>query len=265
MIWPSFFSRNPAPEADPALPLIAPIGEALVPTALQVDDPRRVLAVLRDLAMRAEPVTLYPDDGGAPQCGRLVQVVEPGGSVVLHVRAPQAPAAGSALVVAAPEGLRLQFQGDFVWQQQAGDLLAARAPLPASLLQLQRRRFTRQETPLGPSLRAVFQAKGKRRVLTVDDLSMGGVGLRGPLAEHRDLVAGLRLERVRLELGSVVLMDLRLDLCSRRSYKSFLAGEQLHFGCEFVDLGEASQQAVQKVLARMGPGSGAGAFQDTAL
>jgi c-di-GMP-binding flagellar brake protein YcgR len=263
MIWPSFFSRNPAPEADPALPVIEPIGESLAQTALQVDDPRRVLAVLRDLAMRAEPVTLYPDDGGTLQCGRLVQVVEPDGRVVLHVRAPQAPAAGRALVVAAPEGLRLQFHGDFAWQQQAGDLLAARAPLPASLLQLQRRRFARQETPLGPSLRAVFQAKGKRRVLAVDDLSMGGVGLRGAQAEHRDLVAGLRLDRVRLELGSVVLMDLRLEICSRRAYKSFLAGEQLHFGCEFVDLGEASQQTVQKVLARMGQGSGA--FQDTAL
>lgn len=263
MIWPSFFSRNPAPEADPALPLIAPIGEAMAQTALQVDDARRVLAVLRDLAMRAEPVTLYPDDGGAPLCGRLVQVVEPDGRIVVHLRAPQPPAAGRALVVAAPEGLRLQFHADLGWQQQAGDLLAGRAPLPAGLLQLQRRRFTRQETPLGPALRAVFQAKGKRRVLTVDDLSMGGVGLRGPLAEHRDLAAGLRLERVRLELGSVVLMDLRLDVCSRRAYKSFLAGEQLHFGCEFVDLDEASQQTVQKVLARMGQGSGA--FQDTAL
>ncbi|WP_189689549.1 flagellar brake protein [Pseudorhodoferax aquiterrae] len=245
------------------MPLIAPIGEAMAQTALQVDDARRVLAVLRDLAMRAEPVTLYPDDGGAPLCGRLVQVVEPDGRIVVHLRAPQPPAAGRALVVAAPEGLRLQFHADLAWQQQAGDLLAGRAPLPAGLLQLQRRRFTRQETPLGPALRAVFQAKGKRRVLTVDDLSMGGVGLRGPLAEHRDLAAGLRLERVRLELGSVVLMDLRLDVCSRRAYKSFLAGEQLHFGCEFVDLDEASQQTVQKVLARMGQGSGA--FQDTAL
>lgn len=263
MIWPSFFARNPSPEADPALPLIEPIGEALAQTALQVDDPRRVLAVLRDLAMRAEPVTLYPDAGGAPQCGRLVQVVEPGQQIVVHVHAPQAPAAGAALVVAAPENLRLQFLADFAWRPQAGDLLAARADVPQRMLQLQRRRFARQETPLGPSLRAVFQAKGKRRVLNVDDLSLGGVGLRGPLRENRDLVAGLRLERVRLELGSVVLMDLRLDICSRRPYKSFLAGEQLHFGCEFVDLGAESQETVLKILARLGEGSGA--FQDTAL
>lgn len=263
MIWPSFLARNTAPDADPALPLIEPIGEALEQTALQVEDPRRVLVVLRDLAMRAEPVTVYPADGGEVLCGRLVQVVEPGQRLVLHVHAADVPASGPALVVAAPGNLRLQFEADLSWQTQAGQLQAGRAAPPARLVQLQRRRFARQETPLGPTLRAVFQAKGKRRVLNVDDLSLGGVGLRGALRECRDLVAGLRLERVRLELGSAVLMDLRLDICSRRPYKSFLAGEQLHFGCEFVDLDEDNQQLLEKILARLGQGTGA--FQDTVL
>ncbi|WP_326532771.1 PilZ domain-containing protein [Pseudorhodoferax sp.] len=254
----SLFASN-----DATLPIIEPIGSSLDQMALQIDDPRRVLAIVRDLAMQAEPATLYPVDGQPHLSGRLVQVTEPGRRIVVHLEGPALPAAGPALLVAAPGNLRLQFTTVFDWQQRAGGRVEGTAELPASLVQLQRRRFARQETPLGPTLRAVFQAKGKRRVLSVDDLSLGGVGLRGPLRDHRDLVAGLRLERVRLELGTVLLMDLRLDICSRRPYKSFLAGEQLHFGCEFVDLGDSAQATLQKILERLG--SGGGAFQDTAL
>lgn len=162
-------------------------------------------------------------------------------------RAPL-PASGPALLVAAPDKLRVQFEAPFGWTQRDDQTLQGVALVPRAIVRQQRRRFNRVETPLGPSLRAEFIAMGKKRVMVVDDLSLGGVGLRGPLREHRDLMTKLRLERVRLELGGARLLDLRLNVCSARTYKSFLAGEQLHFGCQFVDLNDRDRATLERVL-----------------
>lgn len=235
-------------EADPSLATIEPIDRDIDQTALDVDDAPTIVAALRHLAMRAEPVTVYPADGGTCLSGRLVKLQEPELRLIVHAEHAALPASGLALVVAAPDALRVQFEAHVSWQQRDDAVLEAAADAPRAIVRQQRRRFVRLETPLGPSLRAEFLAQGKKRVMVVDDLSLGGVGLRGPLREHRDLMTKLRLDRVRLELGGARLLDLRLDVCSHRTYRSFLAGEQLHFGCQFVDLNERDRATLERVL-----------------
>ncbi|WP_162243877.1 PilZ domain-containing protein [Pseudorhodoferax sp. Leaf274] len=236
------------PDADPALATIEPIDRDIDRTALDVDDAQAIVATLRNLAMRAEPVTLYPAGGSTCVSGRLVRLQEPGLRWTVQAEPAAVPLAGPALLVAAPEELRVQFIAHVAWQRREGCALEATADAPHAIVRQQRRRFVRVEAPLGPSLRAEFYAEGKKRVMVVDDLSLGGVGLRGPLREHRDLMTKLRLERVRLELGGARLPDLRLDVCSHRSYRSFLAGEQVHFGCRFVDLAARDRATLERVL-----------------
>ena len=234
--------------ADASLPTIEPIDRAVDVTALDVHDAQTIVAALRSMAMRAEPVTVYPAGDGTCVAGRLVKLLEPDMLLLIQAERAPLPTAGHALVVAAPDNLRVQFQTHLGWQPRADDALDATADLPQAIVRQQRRRFARVETPLGPSLRAEFYSEGKKRQMFVDDLSLGGVGLRGPLRDHRDLMTKLRLERVRLELGASTLLDVKLDICSHRTYRSFLAGDQLHFGCRFIDLPDRARTTLERVL-----------------
>lgn len=221
---------------------------------MQVTHAKTIVAALREMSVASEPVSIYLADGVHCICGRLVQIVEPATGVrfvVLTEPAP-IPPEGPALLVAGADTLRLQFQANFSWRQNSDQTLEGTADVPGHMLRRQRRRFARLEMPLGPTLRAEFHAQGKKRVMTLDDLSVGGVGLRGPQREHRDLLTNQRLERVRLDLGhGTVLLDMKLDVCSRRSYRSFLAGEQLHFGCQFAELTDSAKSVIEGVLERM--------------
>ena len=251
MTRPTTLSWIRSPHADPSLPTLEQIDRSQDAKVLQVTHAKSIAATLREMVVASEPVTVYLADGVSCVSGRFAQLLEPRPRFVLVTEQAPVPPAGPAIVVAAPDNFRIQFHAQFEWRQLADQTLEAQAELPGSLVRLQRRQHLRVETPLGPSLRAEFHAQGKKRMMTVDDLSLGGVGLRGPLREHRDLLTNQRLERVRLELGTTVLMDVRLDVCSRRSYRSFLAGEQLHFGCQFVDLPDSARQTLEDVLLRL--------------
>lgn len=240
-----------SPFAEPNPPPIEPIDDAVDVSAYRVDDAQRITATLQTMAARAEPVTLYRADGAAPVAGRFLRVLVPERRFAVHLAAPAAAVAGPVLLVAAPENLRVQFEAQFAWQAAADGTLEGVADFPSSLLHMQRRQFSRRETSLGSELRAEFISEGRKRVLSVDDLSLGGVGLRGPLREHGVLQMKQRLHRVRLELGTAVIMDLQLDICSHRTYRSFLAGEQIHFGCRFVSLTPRARATLEQVLREL--------------
>lgn len=238
------------PELPPVEP-IAPIDPALDLTPFRVRDPWAIVAELQAMASRAVLVSVYPPDDAPSLNGRLIEVSSEPPRFVLEVERAHAPVSGRSLIVGQPQGINLQFHADLQWDDRPDEpVLRCIADLPEEMVHLQRRHFPRLDAPLGPVLQATFTLHGKTRVMSVEDLSLGGLGLRCARREGAVLASGLRLERVRLDLGQSELLMVTLEICSRRLYQSFLVGEQLQFGCRFVNLTPAAGALLQQILIR---------------
>lgn len=253
-----FLKKTPTPvpaRSASALPVIAPIAADVDTRPFRVTDPHYIAMALQALADDGDLVCLYPTQGASFLAGRIVEVQPQDGALLIEVqgaRAPQ-PDPGPVLLVAMPLGIALQLRTSGSWvDAPPGAPLQLRAALPDQIIHLQRRRFPRLETPLGQPFRAEFMLHGESFSMGVDDVSIGGLGLRSSAHEGRLLMPSQQLRRVRVELGhgaSPLVVD--LEVRSRRAFRSFLAGEQLHFGCSFVDLSPADSEALQLRLARL--------------
>lgn len=114
-----------------------------------------------------------------------------------------------------------------------------------------RRSTPRRDSPLVPALRAEFTLLGRPRSFNIDDASLGGLGLRGAVDEGRGIFIGQRLLRVQLVLGTHEALVADLEVRSRRNFRSFLVGEQVHIGCRFTGLGAEAEAALRQLLDRL--------------
>lgn len=227
---------------------IAPIDPQLDLTPFRVRDPWAIVAELQAMVSHAVPVSIYPPHDAPRLDGRLMEVSSEPRRFALEVDRLHAPVSGPSLIVGQPQGIHLQFHADLSWEDQPGPVLRCAAALPEEMVHLQRRHFPRLDAPLGPVLHATFALHGKTRVMNVEDLSLGGLGLRCARREGAVLARGQRLDRVRLDLGQSEPLVVTLDICSRRPYQSFLVGEQLQFGCRYVDLTPTAGAVLQQIV-----------------
>ncbi|MET0518554.1 MAG: PilZ domain-containing protein [Burkholderiaceae bacterium] len=238
--------------AEAALPAIAPIDTEMGGAEpFLVKEAQDIAVLLQSLAEDGDLVTVYPEKVGGYLSGRVLEVRSDTGRLVVEAAGLRRPESGQALLVAQPLGIKLQFSSVGEWQGEPGEPLRWTAELPAEIIHLQRRRFPRLDAPLGPSLRAEFVLHGRPYALTVDDLSLGGVGLRTSARDGGALLRGQQLRRVRLELGQSRPIVLDLEIRSRRAFRSFLAGEQLHFGCRFIELAAPDRLELQRVVEQL--------------
>ncbi|MDH0867837.1 PilZ domain-containing protein [Mitsuaria sp. GD03876] len=115
----------------------------------------------------------------------------------------------------------------------------------------ERRGTPRRDVPLGPVVRAEFSLLGRWRSLHVDDVSLGGLGLRGSIEEGRGLFLGQRIAQARVLVGDHVVLVADLEVRIRRSFRSFLAGEQVHIGCRFVGLDARGEAQLHQLLSEL--------------
>lgn len=116
---------------------------------------------------------------------------------------------------------------------------------------VQRRRYTRVPAPVGLPFMAEFTLGGRIRVLGVDDLARGGIGLRASPTQATLLYVGRRLPRVWVELGSGRSFQTELEVRSRRLLQTFLLGQQYVVGCRFTDLSASAETIVEHAVAEL--------------
>ncbi|WP_431265607.1 hypothetical protein ACQ859_09780 [Roseateles chitinivorans] len=115
----------------------------------------------------------------------------------------------------------------------------------------ERRGMPRRDVPLGPAVRVEFMLLGRARSLNVDDVSLGGLGLRGTVEEGRGLFLGQKVPQARVMVGDQLVLAADLEVRIRRSFRSFLAGEQVHIGCRFLGLNPLAEAELQRLLAQL--------------
>lgn len=208
-------------------------------------------ASLRFLATSGAIVTLYPPEGGQRILGHLVEADQdtPEGCFAFKMAYDEKVSPGTMIFVAEVRGIKFQFSCE--WSGSPVPQSMLNVAFPATLIELQRRRFVRLNTPMGQQFSAKFGIGGRAYELSVDDLALGGVGLRASPQEAALLYVGRKLPRVQLALGNDELWVVDMAICSRRAWHSYLLGKTFHVGCRFTEIEPTGLAGIQRVLDQL--------------
>lgn len=241
-----------APDADLASRVSAPLPEAPEVISVHIEEPARIVRALQLLVSMAAPVAIYLSPESPLAVGRIVSVTEDYGYFDFEALGEPLIPAGRLLFVAVIPGIKLQFHCQWGGQPFPDTpTVRLRAGMPAGLVKYQRRRTERVSAPLGRPFRAELSVAGRLFELGIDDLSLGGVGLRTGAAQASLLYIGRRLPRVRLLLGGDLELTVAMDVRSRRTWHSYLLGEQFLIGCRFISLLPAQESVLREAIANM--------------
>ena len=204
------------------------------------------------LADNGDPVSIYPASTTNVVMARIKSVDPENPYFVLELNEGEFIPPGDATFVAWLRSAKIQFKLTSPdWACKPGEPTLIPLEFPLKCMVLNRRASTRLETPLGIYYMASFVLNGKPYELQLYDFSSGGVGMRAPPRDCVGLHVGRKLQRVRLELGpdSVMIADLEVRL--QRTFRSFLLGEQVQIGCQFINLSPVMQEELARLLDKL--------------
>lgn len=243
---PNEFRKGPPRLQDAAEP-IAPGAKPH-----EMANPDDIGDALALLAETGEAVSIYPDSSAEVILGRIHSVDPELPHFVLELNEGSMLPPGEAVFVAWQRSAKLQFRlADPDWPTLPGQPTMIPMVFPDKCLVLNRRASARLETPLGVYYLASFVLNGKPYELQLYDFSLGGIGMRCAPRDAVGLHIGRKLQRVRLELGpgSVMIADLEIRLS--RTYRSFLLGEQVQIGCQFLNMSPMMQEELERLIDRL--------------
>ena len=243
---PNEFRRGPPTLKD----AVEPIATGSKPH--DMTDEHDIGDALTFLAETGEAVSIYPSSATNVVMARLKSVDPENPHFVLELNEGEFLPPGDATFVAWLRASKVQFTlSSPEWASLPNEPTLLPLEFPLKCLVLNRRASTRLETPLGIYYMASFVMNGKPYELQLYDFSAGGVGMRAAPRDAVGLHVGRKLQRVRLELGpdSVMIADLEVRLS--RTFRSFLLGEQVQIGCQFVNLSPAMQEELARLLDKL--------------
>ncbi|PKO55168.1 MAG: flagellar brake protein [Betaproteobacteria bacterium HGW-Betaproteobacteria-21] len=152
------------------------------------------------------------------------------------------------------EKIRIQFSLSRITEAQLEGRAAFAAPVPDTLLRLQRREYYRLHVPLAHGLVCRLPAEGEaplrpRIEARVLDISAGGLALHLPSSDT-GLSIGCTLQdcRLTLPLGEPLSVELEVRNISRQNGRN--GSETLRIGCRFVDLPPTADTQIQRYIFR---------------
>jgi hypothetical protein len=220
------------------------------PNSHEIIDLDAIGDALQALAERGEPVTVYPAGADQAVLVRILSVHPEEPHFTLELNEGDALPPGRCTFVSWLDSARFQFELTSDFTPLPGRPWHVPADFPSHCIVLNRRSAARRETPLAGNYSASFVMFGNPYELPLFDVGAGGIGMRCAPRDAAGLHIGRKLQRVRLELGDIVVIaDLEIRL-SRR-FRSFLLGEQVQIGCRFLNLSPQMHAEVERALGRM--------------
>ncbi|WP_269532829.1 flagellar brake protein [Chitinimonas sp. BJYL2] len=233
----------------------------LIPEGVDVSNyllhtPVEIGYVLRSLAQKPELISVYFDHGQFSYLSAILASDTKAQKFWFDLSAVDA--INRALLrtdhivfVAAPEGVRVQFViSGSVREDTHDDRPAFVANFPSDLIKLQRREYFRLNTPIGKPLICKMQhPNGKVLELPLHDVSIGGMGLwmSGAVElEQLDVFPGCRVD-----LGSFGVVEITLEIRSKRQVTRRDGTVQTMVGTRFVDLPRQVENVLQRFIAQL--------------
>lgn len=228
----------------------------LIPATLDVSpylvsNAHDIHVILHALATSGAIVTLHISGGDQQILGRVLEADQdtPEGCFVFKMAYDAMVPPGCLIFAVEVRSIKLQFSCEWAGSSVPQSLLNVAYPL--TLIELQRRRFARINTPMGQPFSAAFGIGGRTYALSVEDLALGGVGLRASPQEAALLYIGRKLPRVQLVLRNDERLVVDLAICSRRAWHSYLLGKTFHVGCRFAEIEPTGLAGIQRVLDQL--------------
>ncbi|MGJ7611419.1 MULTISPECIES: flagellar brake protein [unclassified Variovorax] len=152
---------------------------------------------------------------------------------------------------AQPEGVRIEFATASPRESRFEGLPAFEADFPEVLFYLQRREYFRVETPLDSFTCTGRWPKGDAFRFEVNDLSLGGVGMRTMDERITNLSIGTFLRNCELSLGTLGKLSIDLELVSRRHTTLPNGKLRYQLGFRFMALPGSVEGRLQKLINQL--------------
>lgn len=219
-----------------------------------------ILVILRALEKRRTIVTIYLDEGSRFWLSSIVAVDEESGLIffdpsIQEILNKLACEAQYATLSASLDRVKVQIRVNALSASSIAGKFVFSAPLPDSLLRLQRREFFRLETPLAYPLRCKIATNLKGNVeifnLPLFDISGGGLSLIGKVEHAEKFSLGELFKDCRLEIPgeSILLVNLKIQEILKIELPN--GDHQLRLGCEFVSLPGARLALIERYITRL--------------
>jgi len=202
------------------------------------------------LAEHGDAISMYAPGSREPIFGRILSVDPQLPHFVMEMNEGAVLPSGKITFVTTLRSAKLQFRlSKDDWDPLPGQPLHIPMVFPETCTVLNRRSTERLETPLGITCTAAFAVSETNfHELPVYDISMGGLGMHCSKARAKGLIKGRKLHDVVLEMGEITIEVAEMEIRFTRSFRSFLAGEQLHLGCMFTKLTPEATSKIETVL-----------------
>lgn len=219
-------------------------------------NPIEILSTLRALERARSVITVYLDAGEQFFLSAIVAVNEDSGQIFLdpsNQPAPNQQVSQTQQVTLSVilDKVKIQIRLPALRTTTLAGKPAFSAPLPSTLLRLQRREFFRLAIPHAPSLRCKITDKRESLDLPLFDISGGGVSLIGKVNQAEKFRLGELFQDCRLEIPGETVLSVNLRV--REIVKMELANgdQQLRLGCEFVSLPGTRLTLIERYITRL--------------
>ncbi|NRR32146.1 flagellar brake protein [Oxalobacteraceae bacterium] len=201
------------------------------------------------LATNGEAISMYGSGSREAILGRILSVDPKSPNFVMELNEGASLPSGRITFVAVLPNAKLQFRmSKLDWDPLPDQPQLIPMSFPETCAVLDRRATERVEMPLGASFNALLEIHGNPHEWSIYDLSLGGIGLRCSKIEAKGLLKGRHLLDVQLELEEETVIVVELEVRYTRAFRSFLMGEQMHIGCQFINLAPETASQIQGLI-----------------
>lgn len=219
-----------------------------------IRSPQEIAQILRALMKAPELVTAYFDHGNRFFITSVL-AVQPGGNALfldLGVDADnnrRAQEASRAVFVTNLDRVKVQFSTGPLREVEFNGRPAFRAPLPSTLLRLQRREYYRLATLIRAPMTCEIPDLPGDSAPSVTDISVGGVGLSG-LPQDSMHNIGDRLNGCRIVLPEEGTLLTTLEIRSLQNLTLRSGATVKRAGCRFVEPSRNQEAMIQRYITR---------------
>ncbi|WP_246796184.1 flagellar brake protein [Burkholderia perseverans] len=218
-------------------------------------NPLEIGVQLRNLVNRGDFLTVRYS--GGQLVTRVLEVDVGAGSFVFDWGAAEGQnasllAAPYGIFEALPDGVRVEFTIETPVATEYEGQPAFLAKFPDVLYFVQRREYFRVDAPmLEPYIARGKLPEGESFTFEIDNLSLGGIGLRTGDERAAALEPGQVLDHVELNLAGHGKLALDLELVSQRSVETPSGARRYYLGFRFVSLPGAAENTLQRLITQL--------------
>ena len=218
-------------------------------------NPREIAFQLRSLVKHGDRLSVLFQEGRQSFLTVLIDVSERdnlfyfdiGGSRDLNEAFLRA---GQSTFTTVVDGIRIQFTAARSREVQLGGERTFAAPMPESLLRLQRREVFRIQLPTVKPFTCRFRGGSpEEETLPIHDISVGGIGIVAPQALAYEQLEVL--ENCCIDLHDSGTLQATLEVRYVISMERHSGKPLWRMGCKFVRLSPGSETLIQRFMARI--------------